>query len=788
MDPLRTGFRSPRARVTLAFVTLTATTRLTATPKTGLERLSAIAGGVELKAEKASDGKPSRRTFRMTAYTGASFARCWTIKGKAKLVQLVIALDGMEPISGRGLPMLVDHGAFHGSAGVGPAGVARSSKVEEGEGYVLEGDLVETEEGRHVASLADQGFPWTASVGVRCLEEKELAEGDELEVNGLKLKGPDVYVWTKSALYETSFITAGPADAATSAEVLHDMGDEIKQLTTTPAVPIDRAQLEAEFTKGLQAKKNAFVDALVAAGAKKRWARDQFDDGATIEQAHAAYAQLMRAERDEAVGKVEHLVKTGKLSEQDGIRAKTGIGRGFEPEAPGKKAKAKSKVLDRLELERSSKGTGKVARMTRADRRILAELAGSYREWAQASDEGLLLRTVYPRHQGGAELLRVAQLAEEAGIIRERASQKGIPFAPPYSVNPATIEALAERLRQFSEHFGGDGLTEQLASTWSKDAHTYSQMVVKGYLAALFKPLEDDVGAGWAQRVAMTVSSNQPEEDYRTLGPPPQIREWIGMRQTKFMPFNELKIPNHTYEGTLDFSLNDFRFDKSGQISLRMSELGVRGRQHWDVLATSVLLNNPTCLDGNALFATNHTWGGGFTNKNTVTSSDIPQLSVSNPANPTPQEMGAAIMGVVQYFFQMQDQTGSPLNGGGRQFCVVVPPNLWGPAVTAVRAARLNFGQDNPLLEQDYSVDVIPNGWLVTSFVGASTNTNTFYVFRTDSAARAIVLQDVTGWEAQMLGPGSELTTMQDRVLFGLRAVRGSGAAYWEHVIQAQLS
>lgn len=749
-----------------------------AAQRTREEKLSV---SVELGAQDEKSKGPRR--FRMKAYTGVQFSRWWG--------QMMIDLAGIEGLAeGFRLPMLLDHQSR-------PVAVADKGEVDPKDGLVLEGFFLDTVDAAHVQKLADQGFPWTASVGIRCLVHTEIKEGAELEVNGQTVKGP-AEVWSKSKLYETSFITAGPADDATSVEVMSKMAEPVSPLA--PAAPVDRAAMRIEILKEQDEKKRAFVESLVASGAKKRWARDQFDDGKTVEQAHAEYSRLMRDERDAALSRVDEDVKKGKLDKVDGLRVKAGITRGFDPDADKNRTEKRGRVLERLELERGGKGKGKLAKLARlslSDRRILAELSESHQEWAQPSDEGLLLRSIFPRHMGGPELLRIANLAEEAGRIRARASAQGVPFAPPYSIKLGSedgkdpsldhAKALAQTLRNFSERFS-PGLTEQLASTWSKGGHTYSEMVVKGYLAALFKPLEDDVGAGFATRIGMTISSNQPEEDYRTLGPPPQVREWIGMRQTKFMPFNELKIPNKTYEATLDFTLNDFRFDKSGQIMLRMAELGTRARQHWDVLATNVLLTNPTSLDGNALFASNHTWGGGFTNNNILTSAQVPALAVSNPAFPTQQEMVAAIMGVVQQSYTYQDQTGSPLNGAARQFVVVVPPNLWGPAVTAIRAARLNYGQDNPLLEQDFSIDVIPNGWLTTGFVGNAQNTSTFYVFRTDSAARAIALQDVTGWEAAMLGPGSDTTTMSDRVIFGLRAVRGSGAAYWEHAIMATLS
>lgn len=747
---------------------MTTTLGKTTSERTREERLSV---SVELRAQ----GEKGPRRFRMKAYTGVKFSRWWG--------QMMIDLAGIEGLAkGFKLPMLLDHQAK-------PVAVADTAEVDPKDGLVLEGYFLDTPDAAHVQKLADQGFPWTASVGIRCLTETEIKEGAELEVNGQTVKGP-AFVWSKSKLYETSFITAGPADDATSVEVMSRMpAPEVPApLSTAADLVAEKTKMRIEILAEHEAKRSAFVTSLTTAGAKRRWARDRFDEGKTIEAAHAEYSALMKAERDEALDRNEHAVRTGKRDPIDGKRVAAGITKGYDPDREEKHAKKRGEVLERLDRDRP-KGK-KHARLSRREAIVLEELAQAHDAWTEKTDEGLLLRSVFPRHQGGPALLHAYMQAQENSDLRLRASAKGLPIAPPYSFKPELVEELATRLIAGTEHFGGAGAVEKLAGTWGKDAHSYSSMVVKGYLAALFKPLEDDVGAGWAQRVGITIPSNQETETYRFLGNPPQIRKWVGMRQTKFMPQFAQTIANDTYEGTLDFPVNDFRFDKSGQIALRMGELGIRARQHWDILGTQVILNNPVCYDSQTLFVTTaiHTQGGGFNQKNSLTSADLSALSVSNPANPTQQEMAAAIMAVVAYFFTYQDQTGSPLNGDARQFLVIVPPNLWSPAVTAIRAARLNFGQDNPLKEQDYSVDVVPNGWLTTGFVGSSSNTNTFYVARVDSQFRPIVFQDVTGWEAQMLGPGSDATVMRDRIIYGLRAVRGSGPGEWAHIIKATMS
>lgn len=74
-----------------------------------------------------------------------------------------------------------------------------------------------TEAATEVKGLADEGFPWQASIGVEPLEIVSIKDGEKLEVNGKTLKGP-AEVWTKSQVFETSFVSFG-ADTQTSVAV-----------------------------------------------------------------------------------------------------------------------------------------------------------------------------------------------------------------------------------------------------------------------------------------------------------------------------------------------------------------------------------------------------------------------------------------------------------------------------------------------------------------------------------------------------------------------------------------
>jgi hypothetical protein len=98
--------------------------------------------------------------------------------------------------------------------------IAQSDSVEivAGEGVVISGFMLDTPDSQYVTDLADQGFEWQASVGVKPLSPPVLIRaGMRVEINGQEIEGPVVHVklWQ---LGESSFVIAG-ADPQTQSQI-----------------------------------------------------------------------------------------------------------------------------------------------------------------------------------------------------------------------------------------------------------------------------------------------------------------------------------------------------------------------------------------------------------------------------------------------------------------------------------------------------------------------------------------------------------------------------------------
>lgn len=144
-----------------------------------------------------------QRRFRMVANTGTEFAR--------RYGRTVANLSGMS--IPKKLPILLNHDDDD------VVGYADRHELT-AEGLVLEGVLLTDEPaGKRVAALSDSGFPLTASVGVNVDRVEEVEAGKKARLNGRDFDGP-ITVWAKSSLFETSVVTANPADKNTSAQVL----------------------------------------------------------------------------------------------------------------------------------------------------------------------------------------------------------------------------------------------------------------------------------------------------------------------------------------------------------------------------------------------------------------------------------------------------------------------------------------------------------------------------------------------------------------------------------------
>lgn len=312
----------------------------------------------------------------------------------------------------------------------------------------------------------------------------------------------------------------------------------------------------------------------------------------------------------------------------------------------------------------------------------------------------------------------------------------------------------------------------------------YSLITVKGLIGGFYDRVEAEMANSWASRIGVSIPSNQSIETYRWLGLPPQMREWLNSRLVKGLPVKSFQIENKKYEVALGVDKDDLRFDKTGQLNVRFAEEAAVAAKHWEKLVTELIEADGLCYDGQNFFDTDHTMGGenASTYKNELTSSEVAALNVSSATAPTADEMKSIIIGMVQHFYTFKDNSNEPYNGAARSFSLMVNPAMWGAAIAAVRANRLDSsgGNDNVLLTQDFKVDVIPNPRL--------TSTDVVYMFRNDGAMKPFILQEAIPLTMDFLGEGSDRAFFTNQYVFGAQATRAAGYGQWAYALKGTLS
>jgi hypothetical protein len=147
------------------------------------------------------------RSFDMIAYTGAAVD---TPRGRA-----VVDLAGLE-VNTQKKPALHEHDRKR------IVGFSESIQNTGTELRVKGNVSQRTAAAKEVIELADEGFPWQASIGFGIKAVEQIGDGKSVNVNGRDFAGP-ITVLRKTVLKENSFVPLG-ADGATSAAVFSDDG------------------------------------------------------------------------------------------------------------------------------------------------------------------------------------------------------------------------------------------------------------------------------------------------------------------------------------------------------------------------------------------------------------------------------------------------------------------------------------------------------------------------------------------------------------------------------------
>lgn len=685
-------------------------------------------GECAARLEKAAEGQ-KRRGFRMTAYTGKRVVRWWG--------DMVIELSGIE--REERTPMLLEH------VDSWPVAVAEKHGVDT-EGFGLEGYMLsnsENAEARKLIANIDEGVPYKASIGIRFLEQSEVAADADVEVNGETHRGP-LTVIRRARLFETSFLL-NPADLDTTVEVMSASQGR-------RSMPFNKEQLLKEHPELFkQLQEEAVAKELERAAklseafpGRPKFVAKMLSAGHTVEQAKLLDYDRTRRKLED-VAKALHESKQGQETVKT-LREQTrasGMGLGFDPKA----------------REQGDRFAG-----MSIDERCKAELA-----------QDVTLREIFERFEGRGGAKLDPQALYRATFHYEQ--KRRADMRPYFSAE--NMERAAAVLREHADpRFGPLNFERFFAAGDArlgafKGGPDYSVITAKGFLGLFYPRFEDEISGLWSKKIAFQSESNQETEIHRWLGMFPQMTLWTNERRTDAMPTYQQLITNLLYQAAVEIDKNDYRWQKFGIISQRLGEAGSVAAEHWNQLATTVVEANGTCYDSSLMYSSTHALGGQApaTQQNAFTGADDGAFRPADPNEPTVQEAVAIILALIGPMYGFKFSNNQPANGGARQFEIVVPFRMGPNFNAATQVDRLNFGQDNPLKKQPFSVEVSINP--------RATQATVVRAFRKDCMNRALIMQEPGAPEVLFQGPGSYLEWFKHTYGYAIESTRAVGLGDW---------
>jgi phage major head subunit gpT-like protein len=320
----------------------------------------------------------------------------------------------------------------------------------------------------------------------------------------------------------------------------------------------------------------------------------------------------------------------------------------------------------------------------------------------------------------------------------------------------------------------------------------YEFLTRPGVISMFFQAMEE-IPDSWLTRVCQTVTSDSAYTVHSGLGNPPILRQWKGGRQLKRPSEYKLIIPNVLYEATMEFGMEDLRWDKTAQIQAKIGGLATR-TQEQAMQYISYLIDTGNAgtygyaFDDDTFFSASRTVGSSGTIKNTVTL-NIANLPTGTSAhgvitNPSQAEVAMGVNLCIQQMRGWKDDQGFPANQMMKSVTVMVPVNLEAAFTSAWNMTTLWAGVTNPL-NPTWAFGACAKQLVVNPFL---TTGAVFYVFRDDAPNKPLIIQNEYGPMMDALTDGSEWAFFNHSHLYGTWLSRGFGFGIPWHALKCTMT
>lgn len=303
-----------------------------------------------------------------------------------------------------------------------------------------------------------------------------------------------------------------------------------------------------------------------------------------------------------------------------------------------------------------------------------------------------------------------------------------------------------------------------------------------------FTGFETGPAAEALRALAIETNSDAAQENYAWLDAIPDAEEWEGETSIYVPKADELAVKNKVWRSTAGLPIDTVRRDKTGSVSRRMQQLGqIVASKPWavvlDLIKNGDTTTFGTAFDGEKFFDTDHPNAAGA-QKNALTATEVPQLTVSSATDPTPEEMVEAILGITGYMHNIVDSTGRPMNEFAREFVVMYKPTpgMHGAVVAALSSNHLASGEVNPLLApgSPYKFVAVPSPRLDW--------TTEIAIFRTDGITKPFVVQTEVPADVTFLPSDDSYVQLKRMEVAIGEMIGGVGYGQWEYAAKGTFS
>lgn len=251
------------------------------------------------------------REFLITAYTGTKISSWFG--------DIMIDIPGIQ--TKEKMPILREH--FRDRV------VGYGDAWKEDNFYISGQFSNSTDDAREVMALADEGYPWQASISVRPTKVERLEDNkSKATVNGSEVEGP-LEIWRESKVGEVSFVSLGAddntaaitmSDEKFSVEILGSFSEEINKNTKTKEIVMtlddlkkDHPDLLAEMelaaeTKGIEKgiiQERERVTQILSIDGDDAAAKQAVKDGLSLDASYKLFFESEKQKKADALKDLE---------------------------------------------------------------------------------------------------------------------------------------------------------------------------------------------------------------------------------------------------------------------------------------------------------------------------------------------------------------------------------------------------------------------------------------------------------------------------------------------------